>query len=151
MEQSASNILLGFLLKSVCFLKNAFKEETPLHSDVVALRFICPRERVNISKYDYTHIYIFLKKKPEMFCTAIFFLSNCPPFEMLIHIEGLLSNATFLRNNTLYAKRSDMNRNTNAQTITFANFVCVTSTWKHCFKDGTSAETSKSLYTKIKT
>lgn len=73
---------LDFCLDPFAFLANAFKEE---HSN--ALRFICRTEIVSISKNDYTDIYLYIKT--EMFCAAIF-LSNCPPFEMLICTEGFI-------------------------------------------------------------
>lgn len=49
-----------------------------------------------------------------MKCFTLQFLSNCPPFEMLTHIEAWLVNATCLRSNTYF---------TNCIIITSVNLV----------------------------
>lgn len=55
---------------------------------MLSLWFVCPTEKVNMSKYDYKDI------EKKLKCFVLQFLSNCPPFEMLTDIEGLLGNAT---------------------------------------------------------
>lgn len=81
MEQDGPNT------KSVCFLHfgKSIQREYSAVADVIALWSVCPRERVNLSKcenIDYKNI-----KKKNLKCFVLQSLSNCPPFEMLTHIE----------------------------------------------------------------